>query len=63
MYTIPIPSDTITFTYTFAIYDDDLFEIDEMFKVEVIESSLHEHINREEPYKARITIANNDGRK
>ena len=62
MHTVPIPVDTKTFTYTFMINDDDLFENDETFKLEIMESSLHGNVNREEPYIITITITDNDER-
>ena len=44
------------------INDDDLFENDETFQLEIIESSLHGNINRDEPYIITITITDNDER-
>lgn len=62
MHIIPIPIGETTITYNFTIFDDDLFEIDETFKLDIIESSLHKKVNRKEPSTATITIINNDER-
>ena len=59
---IPIPIGETIITYNFTIFDDDLFEFDETFKLDIIESSLHKKVNRKEPYTATITIINNDER-
>ena len=44
------------------INDDNLFETNETFKLEIIESSLHEQVYRRGPYITAITITNNDER-
>ena len=62
VHTIPIPSDETTFTYNLMINDDNLFETNETFKLEIIESSLHEQVYRRGPYITAITINNNDER-
>ena len=63
VHTISIPIDTTTFKYNVSINDDDLFETDEIFKLEIIESSLHEKISRGEHYITTINITDNDKRK
>ena len=62
MHTVPIPTDTTSFTYNIPITDDDLFEIDETFKVQIVEGSLHRQIKRVQPYETTVTITNDEER-
>ena len=63
MYTVLIPAETTSFTYNFPITDDDLYEMDESFKLQIVPSTLHRQIKRRQPYAATITILDDEDRK
>lgn len=56
MHTVAIPTDITSFTYNIPITDDSLFEMDETFKVQIVETSLHRQIKRAQPYATTVTI-------
>ena len=57
-----IPFNQTIFTYDVPINDDSLFEIDEIFTLEILASSLHSNIERKNPNRATITIINDEER-
>ena len=62
MYTVLIPANTTSFTYNFPITDDDLYEMDESFKLQIVPSTLHRQIKRITPFAATITIMDDEDR-
>ena len=62
MHTVPIPTDTTSFTYKIPIIDDDLFEIDETFKVQIVDTSLHRQIKRTQPFTTTVTMYDDEER-
>ena len=62
MYTVLIPAETTSFTYNFPITDDDLYEMDESFKLQIVPSTLHRQIKRRQPYAATINIFDDEDR-
>ena len=50
-----------TFKYNFAIFDDDVLETDETINL-VIDSANHNQIRIINPYKALVTIKDNEER-
>ena len=62
MYTVLIPANTTSFTYNFTINDDDVYEMDESFKLQIVPSTLHRQIKRKQPYATTITILDDEDR-
>ena len=62
VHTVPIPTNVTSFTYNITINDDDLYEIDETFKLQINETSLHTQIKRIHPYVTTVTIVEDDER-
>ena len=60
-YVITIPAHVTTFKYNFAIFDDDVLETDETINL-VIDSANHNQIRIINPYKALVTIKDNEER-
>ena len=59
---VPIPINTTSLTYNVAINDDDLYEMNETFKLQIIATSLHQKIKRPQPYVTTVTIIDDDER-
>ena len=59
---VPIPINTTSLTYNVAINDDDLYEMNETFKLQIIATSLHRQIKRTQPYVTTVTIIDDDER-
>ena len=59
---VTIPANTTSFTYNLPITDDDLFEIDETFTLQIVPSTLHRQIKRKHPYAATVTVFDDEER-
>ena len=62
-YTVQIPANTTTFKYNFSIFDDNLFEINEVIHLYIQSHPLYEQVNHgNSNYSATINIENDDNR-
>ena len=59
---VPIPINTTSLTYNVAINDDDLYEMNETFKLQIIATSLHRQIKTTQPNVTTVTIIDDDER-
>ena len=59
-----IPANTRMFYYTIKIYDDDLFESNETFSINIdrIDGSMGSRVNRNDPYTTKIIIEDDEHR-
>ena len=62
MYIVPIPAHTTSFTYNIPITDDDVNEINEIFKVQIVAPPSRSQIKRRQPYAATITVLDDEQR-
>ena len=62
MYNVSIPAYTTSFTYNIPITDDDVYEIDEIFKVRIVAPPSRSQVKRGQPYAATITVLDDEQR-
>ena len=62
MHTIPIPFNTTSFDYTVVINEDDLYELDETFTLQITATS-GTKVKIGRPASTTITITNRNNRK
>ena len=61
MHTVPIPFNTMIFNYTVMINDDDLYEENEMFMLEIKNSS-HDQVKIGEQASTTVTVTSEEQR-
>ena len=61
-YNVSIPVDVTTFKYSLPILNDDVYEIDETFKVQIA-SSDHSQIKISQADRADVTVIDDEERK
>ena len=59
---VPIPINMTSLIYNVAINDDDLYEMNEAFKLQIIATSLHRQIKITQPNVTTVTIIDDDER-
>ena len=60
-YTVTFPAGQTTATFDVPINDDDILENDEDFRLIIVAGSLRDRVTRANPFRATVTIADNDG--
>ena len=61
MHIVPIPNDRMVFNYTVMINNDDIYEMDETFTLEIINSS-HDKVKIGDLHRTKITVTSDDHR-